>query len=275
MWRCARAKQRGERVFEIMAIAVLGLFYMLIRPALDSSRWKLALDLSPMGLLWAVVGCAVLFQFFKPHVVPALIIAIMLHEYGHVLGYRLVGHSSPVFRLAPFGGVALSREPFRSEAESAFVSLMGPGFSVALLAVAAFLAKMLESTAPFASDYLFSLLTLAGVLNLFNMLPLFPLDGGRAAVSIASLGGRQAMFAVSILSSLAMAAFAAITGLLVIGVFALIGLLSAFGEQEARKRGGPRRMTPGEAGLTFVVYAAVTAAHAVAAAPFLQRFMPG
>ncbi len=258
-------------MFEIVGIGALGLFFVLIRPALDRSRWKLALDISTTGLIWAALGCAVLLQFFRLEIVPALIVAIMLHEYGHVLGYRLVGHRNPIFRLAPFGGVALSKERFASETESAFVSLMGPGFSVALLVAAALLASALESYSPVASEYLAKTLALAGALNFFNMLPLFPLDGGRTAASIASIGGRQAMFAVSALSALAMAAFAAYTGVLFLGIFAVIGLLSAFGENNVPKEKRPRSMTLGEAALTFAAYVAITAAHAVAAAPLLLR----
>lgn len=261
-------------MFEIVSLGAVGLFFLLVRPALDRSRWKLALDVSTSGLIWAALGCAVLLQFFRIEIVPALIVAIMVHEYGHVLGYRLVGHSNPKFRLAPFGGVALSKEPFRSEAESAFVSLMGPGFSVALLVVTALAARLLEATSPIASEYLFRLLTLAGALNFFNMLPLYPLDGGRTAASIASIGGRRAMLAVAVTSSLAMAAFAAWAGILILGVFAIIGLMSAFAEFEASKRARPRRMTLGEAALTFAAYLAITAAHAVAAVPLALAFLP-
>lgn len=104
---------------------------------------------------------------------------LFIHEIGHVLAAKRKGLpvSAPVF--IPFVGalIAMKRHP-RDAATEAFVALGGPllGTMGALAALAAGLA--LESTALVLVAY-------AGFfINLINLLPIRPLDGGRIAGAV-------------------------------------------------------------------------------------------
>lgn len=104
---------------------------------------------------------------------------LFVHEMGHVLQLRREGipASAPFF--IPFLGalVAMKRMPDDAAAE-ARVGLAGPVLgSIGVLVPAALWG--------ITGDHLFQALTFVGlVLNLFNLLPILPLDGGRAMAAL-------------------------------------------------------------------------------------------
>lgn len=258
-------------MIQLIAGGVLVLLYRLVRPALDSSRWGLAIDLSRVGLLWAVLGFVVLALIFEPWILPILIPAIMIHEYGHVLAYRLAGHRAPIFRLAPFGGVAMSHDRSLSEAENAFVALMGPGISLAPLVIAVALQDALAGVVPTAAAWAYQVAALIGLLNLFNLLPIFPLDGGRVLTALASLGGPWPQRIVAVGSVLLLALGAALASLPLLGLVAGFGLVMALAE--GARFGRAPRLGATDALVTLVAYAACFGAHFIAAAPYIALFL--
>lgn len=186
----------------ILGSATLALYVLLVSPAINSKRWPLAVDLSRQGIAFGVLGLLVLVLLFHqaPALIPLIVLMIAVHEYGHVLAFRLAGHRQPVFRLAPFGGVAFSERPAHTQQESAFISLMGPGFSVVLVLAALIGAEALspaidpitlqpepvESWRLSAVAILQAIVVWTAFLNFLNLLPFYPLDGGRTLRSIAS-----------------------------------------------------------------------------------------
>jgi Zn-dependent protease len=123
--------------------------------------------------------------------VAALIIvaALFVHEFGHLLAFRLIGQPWGRVVFLPFlGALAVPRLPYHSQAESVFAALMGPGFSLVIPAVAA---AALYFDAP-AGPLLIKIGIVTAVLNLFNLLPVEPLDGGVALRSMLAklLGAR-------------------------------------------------------------------------------------
>ncbi len=121
-----------------------------------------------------------------------LIVALFIHEFGHLLAYRLMGQPWGRMLFLPFlGAIALPRLPFDSQGQSVFASLMGPGFS-ALLAV---VCTMHVMTAEQVNPFIALLGLLATVLNIFNLLPVEPLDGGVALRSVlGKLMGKNARY---------------------------------------------------------------------------------
>jgi Zn-dependent protease len=142
--------------------------------------WTLATNVLPVDapgyaplLYWLTAVCgAVLFY-----------VCLLAHELSHALVARSHGVKVAGITLWLFGGVSrLEGEPTSARSE-ALIAGVGPLTSFAVAAVALGLAFATQSN-PLISD-LFSYLTFVNVaLGLFNLVPAFPLDGGRLLSSI-------------------------------------------------------------------------------------------
>jgi len=109
--------------------------------------------------------------------------SLLAHELSHALVARRNGVRVAGITLWLFGGVAqLEGEPPNARAE-AFIAGVGPLASFVVAAVAFALALITQANQLLAD--LFSWLTFANLgLGLFNLVPAFPLDGGRLLSSI-------------------------------------------------------------------------------------------
>ena len=115
----------------------------------------------------------------------AVFACVVLHELGHALAARKYGIRTQDIILLPIGGVArLEKMPDRPIQEL-WVALAGPAVNVV---IAALLAVYLWITNTLTPDNQLTMTTAAFVerimgvnifLILFNMLPAFPMDGGR------------------------------------------------------------------------------------------------
>jgi Zn-dependent protease len=125
-------------------------------------------------------------------------LCVTLHEFGHIAMARRFGIRTPQVILSPIGGIAsLERMPEKPKQEL-LVALAGPLVNVviALLLMAGFglgFGNLLAAdfdTASLAER----LLTVNVVLVLFNMVPAFPMDGGRVlrALLAMSVGAPRA-----------------------------------------------------------------------------------
>lgn len=122
-----------------------------------------------------------------------LIAALFVHEFGHLLAYRMMGQPWGRMVFLPFlGAMALPRLRFDSQGQAVFAALMGPGFSVLLaLFCTMHAAAFLEG----GSQFIVLLGLISTALNIFNLLPVEPLDGGVALRSVlGKLMGRSARF---------------------------------------------------------------------------------
>jgi Zn-dependent protease len=114
-----------------------------------------------------------------------LFLSVLLHELGHVVIARHYGIHTPDITLLPIGGVArLRRMPTKPIQEIA-VALAGPAVNVliavllVLLTPASMTLRELLSPAGGAQSMLTRLATVNVWLVLFNLIPAFPMDGGR------------------------------------------------------------------------------------------------
>lgn len=255
----------------LLGAATLVLYFVSVAPAFDRKRWPFALDLSAQGLVWGALTIILLYQWMGPYVTAILIVGVMVHEYGHVLAMRLAGHRAPVFRLAPFGGVAFSGESARNHTEAVYIALMGPGFTLALVVAMLLVSHGLRETQPFIASVAQLGAMITALINLFNLLPLFPLDGGRAMRAILSAIGPGIAPVVSLATAAALAALATLTRDLFLILIAGIGILFA-----ARGFADADRLPPMKTDRAFLcaaAYAAVALAHGAVAAPLILSWV--
>ena len=113
-----------------------------------------------------------------------LFVSVLLHEFGHALAAQARGIRVPNITLFIFGGVAnIAMEP-RTPRDEFWITLFGPLTSLALAGVGAAVWYVTRGTLrPVAALGL-----VLGFINLqlavFNLIPGFPLDGGRILRSI-------------------------------------------------------------------------------------------
>ncbi len=168
---------------------------------------------SPSIAPWLVVWCAVMF------------VSIVLHEMGHALAFRWYGFQASI-TLYHFGGLARPESHFGrgrvtrlSPWQNIVISAAGPGTQLILAAIIVAVVRYFDylpiGLPPFIARWplldqgefiqeagvfatVMFLLHINVYWALFNLIPVWPLDGGHIASDIIAIGGGTMMHALKL-----------------------------------------------------------------------------
>src|SRR5215471_2941130 len=142
----------------------------------------------------------------------ALTATLVFHEWGHLRAMRRFGIPTKGMYLIPFvGGIAVG-EQARTHWEDVYISMMGPVYGLAMT-IACYLLYLATS-----SHLVGLVASVSALVNIFNLLPIHPLDGGRVVKALvfsgrnrwafmALMAGAAAFLALSMTLGLALLTF--------------------------------------------------------------------
>jgi Zn-dependent protease len=170
----ARPQSALRRAWQrfVTALAAIGAFL--------AKFGALLLKLKYVSLVLSMLVSVVAYSlFFGWSFAVGIVLLILVHEMGHVIELRRQGvpASAPLF--IPFLGAFVNmRGSPRSAYQEALSGLAGPLIGTGASVVVAFWANAT------GSNFLMALAFFGFFVNLFNLLPVLPLDGGRAAAAL-------------------------------------------------------------------------------------------
>ncbi|EEY99231.1 Zn-dependent protease [Vibrio sp. RC586] len=204
-----------ERKFSVVGLASLAM------KALKSAKM--------IKVVMASASLAAYSWLFSFQFALALIGCLIFHEYGHVRAMKYFGMKTKGIYLVPFlGGLALSDEKINTRWQDVVISIMGPCFGLFLSLCLVGVYWVTDS--PFWA----ALAVFNAFLNLFNLLPVLPLDGGHILKSVSfSMNSKAGVFvcALSILGGIVLSYS---LGLTLFGFLLLMGTLDIIFEWRQR-----------------------------------------
>ncbi len=112
---------------------------------------------------------------------------VLLHEMGHALMARCFGIPTRDITLLPIGGVASLQRMPRQPWQELAIAVAGPAVNVVIAAAIFAGLFLLDPTAGTAASFLTRVALVNIALAVFNMLPAFPMDGGRVLRSVLAM----------------------------------------------------------------------------------------
>ena len=185
-----------------------------------------------------------------------LIVCLVIHEYGHVRAMQYFKIKTKGIYLIPFvGGLAVSDDKITTRWQDVVISLMGPAFGLitSVLGVVLYYATEMEIFAGVA--------VLSALLNLFNLLPMLPLDGGHVLKSI-SFSMRSWVGLLVCLGGVLFGLWVSYTfGLMLLVFFLFIGTLEIMFEWRGRHQSHLVQLDRYGQVFSAVMYVVVVAGH--------------
>jgi len=199
----------------------------------------LAKALKTANLGWAAASFAAYGFLFTWKFAAVLLLQLFVHEYGHVHAMRRTGMRVRGMYFIPFlGAVAVSEDSFTSRRQQAYVALNGPiwGSTFALLPAGLWLVTRDPVWAATAAWW--------ALINLFNLLPILPLDGGRVLQALAFSFSSTLGVALTVLGLAGAVVVGSVLGYGLVWLVAVLGATELVAESQYRAGGRALRLLP-------------------------------
>lgn len=163
-------------------------------------HWSFLLILLYVGISSATQGAGVEAIIIELCFVLAMFLCVVLHEFGHALTAKRYGIKTEDIILLPIGGVARLRNMPEKPMQELVIAVMGPFVNIVIAFSLFFILLGGKGINYFSLEQLdqvdfnnwsgfLPLLMVSNImLVLFNMIPAFPMDGGRVFRALLSMG---------------------------------------------------------------------------------------
>jgi Zn-dependent protease len=160
---------------------------------------------------------------------PLLFVCVVLHEFGHALAARRFGIGTHDITLYPIGGVARLKKMSDKPLEEFVIAVAGPAVNVVIAVVLSCILVPVLLMQPLSLFHTFAgkigLWLWAGnvVMVLFNLLPAFPMDGGRVLRALlASCMNHYQATQIAVAVGMGMAVLMGVGGVMLLGNYMLV-----------------------------------------------------
>jgi Zn-dependent protease len=184
--------------------------------------WKpLLMGLTKLTTLWSMLlSLGVYWTLYGWQFALGLVLCIYVHEIGHVVALKRLGIAAgPPMFIPGFGALVRLKEYPADVDEDAQVGLAGPRWGLGVSAFVFLLARLTHSGA------LNAIAHTSAWINLFNLIPIAPLDGGRG---FRALGNRQRLICAAILGAVYL-----LTQQAFVGIIALLAVVRGFEKRQS------------------------------------------
>ncbi len=159
-----------------------------------------------------------------------LVLSILIHETGHYIRMGREGiKNRDMVMVPPLGAVAIAKDFWPSYAAEARIALAGPFYGFIPGGIFIILGNITSNKMWYASAFL------VGLINLFNLLPVIPLDGGRCYRAILFSIHPQLRFLPVVIFGFALVLLALNGAYIVVFVIAYFGYREEIGYWRAKR----------------------------------------
>jgi Zn-dependent protease len=181
-----RRNSIDRRGGDTLARTLVHVFDTVRLPAVaDFVKFLKALKLlGPLAMIISAMLMAVTYTLtMKVSLAFGIVAILIVHEFGHYTATWLCGYTPRWWLHIPFLGALMMAPDFRSRHDEAFIAYGGP-FVGGVFSLLLFAFWMLVPLSLEWGAVCYLLAILSTILNLFNLIPLSPLDGGRITQAI-------------------------------------------------------------------------------------------
>lgn len=231
--------------------------------------FKLLKSVKVLKAALAAASVGVYSILFSVEFALALIAILVFHEYGHLRAMKKFGIPTKGMYLIPFvGGLAVGDKP-NSRWQDVYISLMGPIYGL-FMTVVCYIGFLLTD-----NHFIGLVASFSALINLFNLLPIYPLDGGRVVKSLV-FSGRKYIALVFLLTLSALFFVAAFKlGFALIGFFIVLGVVDILSEWKISLAEDITPLTPYGIWFCLLWYMATIAAFLIIIVLIATSGLPG